>query len=209
MEHVDPAEAEGLNDDAPVAHGCQHLKNRRVQAGGQLQQKYIVADFRAQGRFPPGTRQHTGIHHQPPVADLSRVAGVDAFKGGKAGGPDLHRPAAQHDLSVKGQKHAGMARRRHGKGGAQIVRPIGEHIRQGQLGAGEYHGQVDIRQHERHGGSGVGHGIRAVGHHDAVIAATLFENPPGNELPFLRADVGGIQTHHVVHGNVVVGAQLV
>ena len=86
----------------------------------------------------------------------------------QTGSPYLHRAAAQHDLPVKGQEHAGMSGSRHGKGGAQIVRPVGKHVRQGQLRAGEHHRQVDIRQHEGDGGGGVGHGVGAVGDHDAV-----------------------------------------
>ena len=97
----------------------------------------------------------------------------------------------------------------HGKGRAQIARGIRQHIRQGKLGAGEHHGQVDVRQHEGDGGGGIGHGVGAVGDHNAVETRPILKNPPGDELPFRRADVGGIQTDHVVHGDIVIGAQLV
>ena len=64
VEHVYPAQAEGLDDDAPVAHGSQHFKNRGIQPRSQLQKKHILTDFRAQPRLPGLLRQHLRIHHQ-------------------------------------------------------------------------------------------------------------------------------------------------
>ena len=109
---------------------------------------------------------------------------------------------------VKGQKHAGRAGSRHGEGGAQVIRAVAEHVRQGQLRAGEHHRDINIGQHEGHGRGGIGHGVGAVGDHDPVVACPILKNVPGNQLPFLRTDVGGIQTDHVLHGDVVIGTQL-
>ena len=41
-----------------------------------------------------------------------------------------------------------------------------------------------------------------------VKAGAVFKYMPGNELPLLRGHVGGIQTHHILHRNVIIGAQL-
>ena len=97
---------------------------------------------------------------------------------------------------------------RHGKSRPQIGRAVGEKIRQGQLGAGKHHGHIDPRQLKGHGGSGIGHGIGTVGHHDAVKATAIFKNRTGDELPFLRGNVGGIQADHIFHGNVIIGPKL-
>ena len=102
-----------------------------------------------------------------------------------------------------------MTGRRHGKGRAQIVRPIGKHVRQGQLRASEYHRQIDARQHEGHGGGGIGHGVRAVGNHNSVVSDPFLKNMSGQQLPFLRTDIGGVQANHVLHPDIVIGAQLV
>ena len=208
MQHVDAPKAEGFDDDALVAHGGQHVENGRIQSRRELQEEYLLADIGKQLAFAGAPGQHVGVHHQPPVADQSGIAGVDAFKGGKPGSPNLHRPASQHDLPVKGQKHAGCAGGRHGKGGAQVVRAVAEHIRQRQLGTGEHHRNVNIGQHKGHGGGSVGHGVGAMGDHDPVVARPVLKNVPCDQLPFLRPDVGGIQTDHVFHGDIVIGAQL-
>ena len=102
-----------------------------------------------------------------------------------------------------------MAGSGHGKGGAQIVGAVGQHIRQGQLGAGEDHGQVDVRQHEGDGGGGVSHGIGAMGDHDAVEALPLAEDLHGDGGPLLRGDVGRVQAHDVPDGDIVIGTKLV
>ena len=60
----------------------------------------------------------------------------------------------------------------HGESGTQIVRAVGQHVRQGQLGTGEHHGQVDVRQHKGHRRRGIGHGVGAVGNDDAIEAGT-------------------------------------
>ena len=44
VEDIDTAQAEGLDDDALVAHDGEHLKNPGVQARGQLQQEDIVGN---------------------------------------------------------------------------------------------------------------------------------------------------------------------
>ena len=206
MQHVDAPKAEGFDDDALVAHGGQHVKNRRIQSRRELQEENLLADIGKQLAFAGAPGQHVGVHHQSPVADQGSVAGVDAFKGGKPGSPNLHRPASQHDLPVKGQKHAGCAGGRHGKGGAQVIRTVAEHVRQGQLGTGEHHRNVNIGQHKGHGGGSVGHGVGAVGDHDSVVARPILKNVPCDQLPFLRTNVGGIQTDHVFHGDIVIGA---
>ena len=43
IEDVEAAQAKGFDDDALVAHSRQHIKNRRVQTRGQLQQEHILA----------------------------------------------------------------------------------------------------------------------------------------------------------------------
>ena len=135
--------------------------------------------------------------------------GVDTFKGGEARGPDLDSPAAQHHLAVKGQVHAVIAGSGHGEGGPQIVGAVGKHIRQGELGAGEDHGPVDARQHPGQGRGGVGHGVGAVGDDDAVKIQPGLKDPPGDLLPLRGADVGGVQAHQVLHGDIKIAPKLV
>ena len=208
-QHIDAAQTESLDDDALISHSSQHIKDRRIQAGGQLQQEHVFVDLRAKLCRPGGAGKYLFVDDKAVVAHQTRIAGVDALKSGEAGGAHLHGPAAQHHLSVKSQEDTGLTGSGHGKGGAQIVRPVGEHICQGQLGTGEYHRQVDVGQHIGNGRGGVGHGICAMGDDDAVKTNPMLENIPGQLLPFLRADVGGIQAHHIPDGNVIVGTQLV
>lgn len=52
-------------------------------------------------------------------------------------------------------------------------------------------------------------GVRAVGDDDAVVAGPGLENSPGDDHPFLRLDVGGVQTHQVLDGDPVIGAELI
>ena len=136
------------------------------------------------------------------------LGGDYTFKGGKSRSAHLNRSASQHDLAVKSKEYAGMARCRHGKGRAQIIRSIGEHICQRQLRSGEYHGQIDARQHKGNGGGSVSHGVGAVGNHDAVKSVAVFVNTLGNELPFRRADIGRVQADELLHRNIVIGTQL-
>ena len=96
----------------------------------------------------------------------------------------------------------------HGKGGTQIVRSVGDHRGQRQLRAGEHHRNVDIRQHKGQSGGSISHGVGAVGDHHAVAAVPQLIDHLGDLLPFLRTDVGGIQTHHILHSDVVISSQL-
>ena len=208
MQNVDAAQTESLNHNATVAHGGKHIKNGRIQARSQLQQKDVGAEPIGKPGFPHPDGKDAFVHRQPVIGDLSGVPGVYAFKGGKTGGADLDRPAAQHDLPVKGEKYTRVSGGGHGKGGAQIVRPVGQHVRKGQLRTGEYHGNVDSRQHEGNGGGGIGHGVRAVGNDYAVKTCPFLKNMPGNELPHVRGDIGGVQADEIPDRDPVVGAQL-
>ena len=208
MQYVDAAQAEGFNYDALIPHGIQHLKDGGLETGGELQQKHIPADLGAQPWLSPAGGQGGCVHNQAMVGDLGAVAGIDTLKCGEAGSTHLHGAAAQHHLSVKGHEYAGTAGGGHGKGGAQIAGTVGQHICQRQLGAGEHHGEVDVRQHKGDGGSGIGHGVGAVGHHNAVHSFSAFKNSGGNLLPLFRGDVGGIQAHDVLHVYFIVAAQL-
>ena len=149
------------------------------------------------------------IQDQSLVAYEAGIAGIDAFKGGKTGSPNLDCPAAQHDLSVKSQEYTGLTGSGHGEGGTQIVRSVGKNIGKGELGAGKHHRQVDTRQHIRHSGGGIGHGVSTVRNYDTVESGSAFKNIPGQLLPFFRADIGGIQTHYIPHSNIIVSTKLV
>ena len=149
------------------------------------------------------------VHRKAGVADQCGVAGIDAFKCGEAGGSDLYCPAAKHDLAVEGQENAVVTGSGHGKGGTQIVGAVGEHVDQRQLRAGENDGNVDVGQHEGNGGGGVAHGVCAVGYHDAVEALPVLPDALGDELPFGRTDIGGVQGHQFPDGDIIVGPQLV
>ena len=209
MQHIHTAQTKGFDHDTLVAHGRKHVKNSRIQTGGQLQQENIAGNVVSQHRSAGISRQYPLVHYQAQIADLGSIAGIDTLKGGKTGSPDLYRPAAQHHLPVKGQKHTVITGGRHGKGGAQILGPIGKHIRQGQLGAGKHHRNVDIRQHKGNRRSGISHGVGTVGYHDSVEAFFALKNLPGDQLPFLGADVGGVQTHNIPDGNIVIGSKLI
>ena len=209
MQHIDAAQAEGLDDDAPVAHDREHFEDPRVQTRGQLQQEDGIRDIGHQlGKAHLGLEARL-VQHKAQIADLGRIVGIDALEGGEARGPDLHRPAAQHDLPVKGQIHAVAARCSHGEGGPQIVGAVGKHVRQGKLAARQHHGPVQARQHPGQGRGGVGHGIGAVGDDDAVVVQPRLEDPAGDLLPLHGPDVGGVQTHQILHGDVKIAAQLV
>ena len=133
-----------------------------------------------------------------PWVECGLETGVLAtIKGGKPGSPNLHRPASQHDLPVKGQKHAGNAAGGHGGGAAQIVRRIGQGMHQRQLAPRQHHGDGHAAQHIGQGRGGVGHGICTVGDDDAVVIPAGLRRLPGDQLPFLRLDVGGIQREDI------------
>ena len=208
VQHIDAAQAEGLQHNALVAHGDQRVKDFRLQTGGQLQQEDFLAHFLLQLGRAAAAGKYPLIHHKALRTDNAGVSGVDGLKGGEAGCPDFYSPAAKHHLPVESDVHARMPGGSHGEGGAQIIRPVGENVLQRQLGTGEYHRYIDVRQHEGDGRGGVGHGVGAMGHDDAVEIAPPGKNVTCDLLPFFGADVGGVQTHDFLHGDVVVGLQL-
>ena len=139
-----PAQAKCLNDDPPIAQIHQDIKDTGVHTRSQLQQEHLAAGLGQKPGRAGDPGQHGLIQLQPHSRDPSHIVAVDAFKGGKARGPDLHCPAAQHNLPVKCQKHPRLAGSCHGKGRAEIGGRIGEKIGQRQLRTREYHRQVDI-----------------------------------------------------------------
>ena len=122
---------------------------------------------------------------------------VDTFKGVKALGAGLDRPASQDHLAVKGHKDAECAGGGHGEGDAQVLQRVGERVFDGELGAGEHHGDRNAAEHEAEHRRGVGHGVGAVGDHHAVICGALIVDSAGDELPLLRLDVGGVQVQDI------------
>ena len=73
----------------------------------------------------------------------------------------------------------------------------------GQLGPGEHHGHRNIPHHIAEHRGGIGHGVGAVGHHDAVKLVPGLKDVAGDEPPLLRLDVGGVQVEDVPDGEVI------
>ncbi len=191
-------------------HGQEHIKNLRVQARGQLDEEHIPAQGVPQDAgLPAGNRQRLRPQHQPSGADLGGQRPVDALKGVKAGGAGLDRPAAQNHLPVKGHKHAPNTARRHGKGGAQVLQSVGQGVLDGQLRAREHHRNLNAPEHKGEHRGGVGHGVGAVGDDDAVKIRSALVHRPGDDLPLLRLDVGGVHTQQIPDGQAVIVRQAV
>ena len=72
----------------------------------------------------------------------------------------------------------------------------------GQLAAGEHHRNGDVPQHIAEGRGRVSHGIGTVGHHNAVVLLPASGNFPGDDLPLLGLDIGGIQCQNIPAVNV-------
>ena len=92
---MDTADAEGLDQNGTVAEGHDGIKNGRVKAGSQLQQKDPIRHLDAEGLTDRGW-QSILINVQPVEGDLANQGIIDAFKGVHTAGADLYSPAAQH-----------------------------------------------------------------------------------------------------------------
>ena len=86
-----------------------------------------------------------------------------------------------------------------GHGGDEVVPSVAAQLAQGDLGAGVDHGLVQPLQHEGQGGGGVGHGVRAVEHHEAVVVVIPLGDGAADHVPLPHGDVRGVQQGIELH----------
>lgn len=89
------ADAERLDDYAPVAHLAKLVKDRRGKSWRELNQKNVRADLIAQFRHAAQRRQHIPVNFEPRCGLCRSIAHIDALKRVKALGAHFYGAAAR------------------------------------------------------------------------------------------------------------------
>ncbi len=74
-----------------------------------------------------------------------------------------------------------------------VLATIGAHVPHRELGAGEDHGLGQPVQQEAEGRGGVGHGVGAVEHHEAVVVVVAPDHGAGDPDPIVGPHLGAVE----------------
>ena len=117
---------------------------------------------------------------------------VDAGKGLEALGAGLSGPGPQDHLIVEDDGDARQVLRGAPEGVQQVDLGVRRVEADGFLCAGEDDGLGAALHQIAEGRRRVGHGIRTVGHHEAVVGTVVLPDAPGDHQPVLRLHVGAV-----------------
>ena len=187
------AQTEGLDHQPLIARAHDVAEYLRVRSRHELQQENAGIDdqvlFRRDHGFTRRGHQIPRGHMQTFRVKIADGRGVDAVKGVKAKRPHLDCPGAVDHLVVKADVDATGGRGSRRKGLCEVALGVAVGMPQRQLAARQHHRDAQPPQHEAEGGGCVGHGIGAVGDHDAFAGQRRFPDGLGQDLPLLRLDI--------------------
>ena len=192
---VQPAQAKGLDHQAPVT-GLHHIiQHAGLGAGHQFEQKDPAVHRCPQDIGPVNVLGAQEMHAF--AVDHPAQAPVYAVKGVEAGGTGFDRPGTQNQLAVKAHISAGHPLHGRLNGAGEVRLRVGEGSAQGQLAPGENHWLAFAQEHKAQRSGSVSHGIRAVGDDHAVTVRKGLIHRPGQLRPLFGLNIAGVHGEHV------------
>ena len=188
------AHAEALDNQRVVALQ-QVLRHPAVRPRNQLHKGHPGVDRLIELGHRTGLRPD--IADDPPIPDHAQKGVVDAGEGLKALAAGLPGPGAQDDLAVEHQHDPGHVRCGHGEGVPQVLLAVGGLKADGPLGACEDDGLGTALDQVAQTRGGVGHGVRAVADHEAVVLPVAGPDGRRHAGPVLGLDVGAVQVEEL------------
>ena len=124
---------------------------------------------------------------------------VGRLEGVETRGVDLDAAVAAEQLRIEADAHFRHHRppvrilgRGDLHGGDEVLLAVRAGLPDGQLAAREDDRLAQVLEHEAQGGGGVGHRVRAVQDHEAVVVVVAVADQRGEGLPEGGLDVGGV-----------------
>ena len=195
--------------------GAVGLENHRAASGAE---EYVLHDLLRHAGVDfqyghPRVEHGADLERLPAVGRIVDAAAVVLYidtGGGKgrvvrrgerveAGGVDLGAAVAPVEVRVEADAHFGhhrpsaaVPRRRYLYGRYQVLLAVRARPPYRKLASREYHGLVEVVEHETHRGGAVGHGVGAVEYHESVVVVVPLPDDPGYGLPHRRLHVGRV-----------------
>ena len=195
----DASDAECLDDDGIVV-ALEQLEDARAHLRSQLQHKHALVERIVEmrgvcSRFVVAARSNDAA-----VADESELRIVYTDKRVEAHGALLAGTRSGDDHPAKDHAHV-VGRIVHGIQQAlvEVEFGVGEGVGHGLLRARQHDGFGAVLNQVRQGSRGVGHGVRAMQHHKAVVAVIRVHNHVANVHPVARAHVRAVDVHGLHH----------